>query len=99
MQDPKYNEINVNDLEKVCAFQLFKKDGSPSGVKYVAFFKDGSEVVVRAKATRLYEKAFLYNLWVASGKSGLAGHFSFGKSPASYYAKNVVKVFPVVKVA
>ena len=62
--------------------------------RYLALMPDGGRIVVRNKATRLYEKAFVYDDRSGNG-SGLMAHFSFGKNPASY--RNLLKTFTIEK--
>ena len=54
------------------------------GFRYFAIFTDGTEEVLRKKATRRYQYAFAYNIEVSSGANGLAAHFSYGKKAASW---------------
>lgn len=60
--------------------------------KYLALMPDGGRIVVRRKATRLYQNAFVYS--DRSGNDmGPGAHFSFGKNPASY--RNLLKTFKI----
>jgi len=65
----------------------------PNGYyRYHAHFKDSDPIVIRKKATRLYENAFLYSTPHGNG-SGLLALFGFGKKPDSY--RKLLKVFPI----
>jgi hypothetical protein len=66
----------------------------PNGYyRYHAHFENSDPVVIRKKATRLYENAFYYSDKSGNG-SGLLVHFTFGKKPASY--RKLLRAFPIV---
>jgi hypothetical protein len=62
--------------------------------KYTAILHDGSEEVIRAKATRFYKFAHAFGFEVGSNKPGLSNFFTFGAKPDrfSHYSP---KTFPV----
>jgi hypothetical protein len=64
--------------------------------RYTAVDEDGSEEVVRQRATKLYLKAFMYTEPVTSGnKQGLTRYFTFGKEPNRYYRDKLHSTHPV----
>jgi hypothetical protein len=65
------------------------------GFRYTATMSDGSEQVIRAKATTLYPMAHLHSSNVNTGKAaGLPSTVSFGKKPAN--ADTLVKSYKIV---
>lgn len=63
---------------------------------YTAIMQDGTEEVVRAKATRLYANAFLYDFNICTGKpAGLSSAMEFGKKPSK--ASKVVATFKIIE--
>ena len=97
LEEPgKRAEIDRPDIVEVYATELFKRNGERKGYRYTALLADGSKVIVRGHATRLYEKAFLYDHFVATGKVGLASAFSFGKNPTTSGSAQVIVTFPIM---
>jgi hypothetical protein len=91
----KRAEIEQPNIVKVTARELFKGDGSSKGYRYTAHTEQGPEIVIRGHATRLYANAFLYDGIVATGKTGLASAFSFGKAPTRSGSAQVVTSFAI----
>ena len=67
------------------------------GYQYSAVMKSGEKLVLRKKATRLYDNAFFYSLQPSSGSSDLlANSFSYGKKAITApYAGELLKTFKV----
>jgi hypothetical protein len=65
------------------------------GYKYLALMPDGGRIVVRRRATRLYDYAFVYETGSGNGL-GPVRYFSFGKNPDSY--RKLIKTFKVKEV-
>ncbi len=84
--------MKTNEISSVIAERL------PSGMyRYVAVTDQGEREVIRKKATKAYEKAFLYNRTVCTGPApgSLASVFTFGKKPGAYYVNDVEREFVV----
>ena len=88
---PAQREVPTNLPESDVSEVLVSDNGK--GFTYTAVMKDGSKKVIRQNATTRYEKAFHYSQDVASGKTGLARAFSFGKAPSSRHP--VIRTFVV----
>ena len=67
------------------------------GYRYTAIMKSGAKKILRKKATRLYENAFLFSGTPASGsKDELVNSFSYGKNPSSNnYGMTILGTYPV----
>ena len=67
------------------------------GYQYSAVMSSGEKLVLRKKATRLYENAFFYSEQPSSGSNDLlANSFSYGKKPITQsYAGDLLKTFKV----
>jgi hypothetical protein len=66
------------------------------GWRYTATAKDGAEYVVRAKATRLYPAAHVWDRTVCTGKSGLGAVVNFGAKPKNAWGVGaVLRSFPI----
>ena len=65
-------------VTRVTATQILKRNGELAGYRYAAELADGTEEVVREKATRLYANAFRFN-FTDSQKDVSA--WAFGKKP------------------
>ena len=89
------NERDFAPVVRVLRNRTFKRDGSPKGYRYTAQLADGSDVVIR-NASRLYERAYLYDTRVASGTKGLGGYFTYGKAPQYAYRLRLDGVYPVI---
>lgn len=81
---------DIKNIERVEAREV------KGGFSYHAIMKDGTEVLLRKKATRKYANAFAFEY---GGKSNyrngeLAGYFAYGIKPNKYDGP-VVKIFPI----
>jgi len=57
-----------------------------AGYSYTAEFDDGTTQIIRKKATRLYENAFMYgDIADIATATNLSHFFSFGKKPAAWW--------------
>ena len=84
MSPPERNakEGDMNQITKITATRMTKRDGSFKGFRYDAHFEDGTVQVARACATRLYVNAYQYDAAVCGSqpdKAKLASYFLFGK--------------------
>ena len=82
------------DENEIVAVEAMQVKG---GYQYAAITKNGSRIVLRKKATRLYEKAFFYNGEASSASPNrFTNSFTYGKKPcqnADYY--KLLKTFIV----
>jgi len=61
--------------------------------RYFGYYEDGSRVVLRQKATRLYPYAFEHDKAVGVGK-GLAAMFTYGKT--NRFPDRLVHQYPII---
>jgi hypothetical protein len=71
---------------------------NPNGsYRYTAVYPNNKTEVIRKQATKLYDRAFAYDISVCTGKPGLGAFFTFGKNPASYHKDQLRRVFEIDK--
>lgn len=66
---------------KILKVTVIRTGNARAPWRYTAHMAAGGATVIR-NATRRYENAYLWQSRVATGKGGLAAHFSFGKAPS-----------------
>jgi hypothetical protein len=77
-------------LGRAAALELatFRAEALPKGGwRYIATATDGTEYVVRAKATRLYPLAHVWGVTACTGKRGLGAVITFGVSAKSAWTR------------
>ena len=91
--------MNAVNIDSVTATQLFKRDGSPNGWRYVA--NDGS--VIRAKSTRLFRFAHIYSGTVNYNATGIGRYVSLSSKSSAMNnwvggePANALKIIPITE--